>query len=45
MSLEESLVEYCAPTLAGLKAASLYCFSPIFERPEGASIWPFMKNF
>ncbi len=28
MSLEESLVEHCAPTLAGLKAASLYCFFP-----------------
>lgn len=28
MSLEESLVEYCAPTLAGIKIASLYCFFP-----------------
>ncbi len=28
MSLEESLVEHCAPTLAGLKVASLYCFFP-----------------
>ncbi len=28
MSLEESLVEHCAPILAGLKAASLYCFFP-----------------
>lgn len=28
MSLEDSLVEYCAPTLAGIKVASLYCFSP-----------------
>ncbi len=28
MSLEESLVEYCAPTLAGIKVANLYCFFP-----------------
>lgn len=28
MSLEESLIEHCSPTLAGLKAASLYCFFP-----------------
>ena len=28
MSLEESLVEHCAPTLAGLKTASLYRFFP-----------------
>ncbi len=28
MSLEESLVKHCAPTLAGLKVASLYCFFP-----------------
>ncbi len=28
MSLEESLVEHCAPTLAGIKVANLYCFFP-----------------
>ncbi len=28
MSLEESLVEHCAPTLAGIKPANLYRFSP-----------------
>ncbi len=28
MSLEESLVKHCAPTLAGIKVASLYCFFP-----------------
>jgi len=32
MSLEESLVEHCAPTLAGLKVASLYCFFPENDR-------------
>lgn len=28
MSLEESLIEHCSPTLAGIKTASLYRFSP-----------------
>ncbi len=28
MSLEESLVAHCSPTLAGLKAANLYRFTP-----------------
>ncbi len=32
MSLEESLVKHCAPTLAGIKVASLYCFFPDSNR-------------
>ncbi len=28
MLFEESLIEHCSPTLAGIKVASLYCFSP-----------------
>ncbi len=32
MSLEESLVKHCAPTLAGIKVASLYCFVPDSNR-------------
>lgn len=28
MTLEESLIEHCSPTLAGIKVASLYRFSP-----------------
>lgn len=28
MTLEESIVEHCAPALAGIKAANLYCYFP-----------------
>ena len=28
MTFEEALIEHCSPTLAGIKAASLYRFSP-----------------
>ncbi len=32
MSLEGSFVEHCAPTLAGIKVASLFCFFPENKR-------------
>ncbi len=28
MTLEASLIEHCAPTMAGIKVASLYCYRP-----------------
>ncbi len=45
MSLEDSLVEYCAPTLAGLKIASLYSFSPEDGRKFAAQMKLWRERF
>lgn len=32
MTLEEALIEHCAPTIAGLKVANLFCYYPTDQR-------------